>query len=98
MFSMVYIRYGFHVLIDWTYTVLESRRMDREGSTEINLENRATHNNSPERKERGAKLWGNLRKFREDTEKEERTGASRIDPQLRDIREPALGTFLRDAG
>lgn len=71
MFSMVYIRYGFDVLVDWAYALLESRRMDREGSTEINMENRATYNSSPERKERGAKLWGNNRKFREDTEKRE---------------------------
>lgn len=53
--------------MDWTYSVLESWGKDREGTTEVNLENRGPSTTAQRRRE--AKIWGIIEKTG-DTERE----------------------------
>ena len=50
--------------MDWTYSVLESWGKDREGTTEVNLENRGPSTTTAQRR-REAKIWGIIEKTEE---------------------------------
>lgn len=61
LYSLVYICYGLDALTDWTYSVCKSWGKDREGTTEINLENNCPSTRTTQT-ERGAKIWGTIEK------------------------------------
>lgn len=49
MFSVVFISNGLDVQTDWTYSVLESWRIDKDASMEINVQNRGPSLTIPQR-------------------------------------------------